>query len=119
MNRHERRKAAAKVRQMTAPASVAVRAQQFLEAFRDAPNDSDIEIRGGATERDEPALVINVNGSQHMLLTKEARVVANIMEEAMRAYPNDPEAGTLPNIIMGLRAAADQVERDPLPPRHF
>jgi hypothetical protein len=52
-----------------------------------------------------------VAGINHCLLVKEARIVADLMEDAMKAFPNDPESRGLPNIIMALRAACDKADR--------
>lgn len=90
----------------------------FLAAFRDAPNDADIDMRIGGTEDGEPAILVSISngGGDHAMMASEARTLAGIMEDTMREFPNDPESAALPNIIMGLRAAADKaasaLERD-------
>lgn len=92
-------------------ASPRARVLGFLDAFQAAPNDADIEISIGMDEAQKPALLISIGRSSHCLLVTEARKVADIMEEAMRANPNEPEAKTLPNIIMGIRAACQKADR--------
>lgn len=99
------------MRTIETPASPRARVLGFLDAFQKAPNDADIEISLGMDEAQRPALLISVGRSNHCLLVTEARKVADIMEEAMRANPNDPEARTLPNTIMGIRAACQKADR--------
>ncbi len=111
MNRHERRKVASTRRQIIAPAAALPRLMRFLDAFHEAPNDADIEIRGGSSESGETALLVAISGGgEHVLMCNEARKVADIMEDVMRAHPNEPESATLPNIIMALRAGCDALE---------
>lgn len=98
-------------RQMVVPASARTRVMAFLEAFAEAPNDADIEVRVGANSDGRPAVIVNIGGGNHGLLVDEARKVADIMEETMNALPNEPEAATLPNIIMALRYGCDEAER--------
>ena len=87
-----------------------LRVMEFIDHFHAAPNDADIEIRIGSSER-EPAILISFCGSSHAFLVTEARTVADIMEDAMRAHPEDPEGATLPNIIMGIRHACDEAQK--------
>lgn len=94
--------------QMTVPASPRMRVMTFLAEFRAADNDADIEIRIGHFEGGEPSVLISFNGKDHSFTVTEARKLADIMEEAMRAHPNDPDAATLPNIIMMLRMGSDK-----------
>ncbi len=110
MNRHERRRAASLTKEVTTSASPRERVLSFIQAFHDAPNDADIEIRGGQSAVDStPAILISISGSgDHVLMLHEARKVAEVMEDAMRAHPEDPEGKTLPNMIMALRAACDK-----------
>lgn len=109
MNRHERRKMQRLA--MVVPAGAKQRVMAFIDAFHKAPNNADIEIRVGASETGEAAILVSFVGTEHALLVSEARKVADIMEESMNAHPEDPEGATLPNIIMGLRAGCDQAER--------
>lgn len=91
-----------------APVDAKKRLFAFLDAFHNAPNDADIEISLGMSEDQKPALLVSINGAGHILFVTEARKVAEIMEGAMTAHPNDPEGKTLANIIMDLRAACDK-----------
>ena len=109
MNRHERRKAKSLGKEF--PASTKHRVMTFLDAFHRAPNDVDIEIRVGSSEVGEAAILVSFAGTEHALLVSEARKVAEIMEEAMNAHPEDPEGATLPNMILGLRHGCDEAER--------
>lgn len=94
--------------QMTAPASPRARVLGFIEAFHAAPNDADIAVRIGADAAGTPAVIVSIGRANHALMVDEARSVAEIMENAMNTFPNDPESRTLPNIIMALRAGCDQ-----------
>lgn len=100
------------MRRMEVPASTKERALAFIHAYRDAPNDADIAIRAGNFEGTHPAILISIEGGgEHALLVSEARKVADIFEEAMNAYPNDPESAGLPNAIMCIRHGCDEAER--------
>ena len=88
---------------MEAPASARTRVLAFLDAFRAADNDVDIELRLGRTVSDEPALIISIADDLHALTVREAAIVAKIMEEAMNEFPDDPEWKTLPNMILMLK----------------
>jgi hypothetical protein len=83
----------------------------FVGQYLDAPNDADIEFRTGTTESGEAAVAVSVGGKMHGFTAKEARIVAEIMESALNAHPNEPDAKGLPNAIMGLRMAADAAEK--------
>lgn len=96
----------------TVPASAKTRVMAFLYAFHEADNDADIEVRVGKSGAGEAALLVSLQGSEHALMVAEARKVADIMEDAMNAYPGDPESRTLPNIIMALRQGAKQAESE-------
>ena len=113
MNRHERRRAAAQTRALEVPASPKARVMKFLDAFHNAPNDADIDIRIGRSATGDPAVLVSISsGGDYAMMVSEASTLADIMEESMRAHPNDPEGATLPNIIMALRAGCDEAERE-------
>lgn len=97
---------------ITAPASPRARVVKFLEEFRDAPNDADIEVRIGSDGTGKPAILVTIGGSDHAFMVPEARKLADIMEEVMRKQSDNPEVATLPNLIMCLRAGCDKAERD-------
>jgi hypothetical protein len=99
------------MRQATIPASPRARVMNFLREFQAASNDTDIEVRTGHMEGGEPSVGVFMNDKVHGFTAKEARKLAKIMEDAMHANPNEPEAKTLPNIIMALRAGADKAEQ--------
>ena len=106
----------AAARQMEVPASAKVRIMAFLSAFHGAPNNADIEVRAGKSEAGEAAILVSISGGgDHALMIHEARKVADIMEDAMKAHPDDPESRTLPNIIMALRAGCDQAASSATP----
>jgi hypothetical protein len=96
------------MREITIPASPRQRVVAFLAEFRSAKNDDDMEIRIGHHEGGEPAVLISLNGKDHGFTVTEARKLADIMEDAMRSYPGDPDAAALPNTIMMLRMGADK-----------
>lgn len=87
------------------------RVKTFIDAFHYAPNNADIEIRIGREQGGGPVgILVSINGKHYPLLTSEARKVADVMEDAMRQFPNDPESATLPNIIWALRTGCDKAE---------
>ncbi len=111
MNRRDRRIAKKRLR-MEATAATMPRILAFVDAFKAAPNDADIEIRTGTFGNTAAILVsISSGGGDHAMTVTEGRMLAKIMEETMNKFPNDPEAATLPNLIMALRAGCDQAER--------
>ena len=96
-------------RQIDVPASQHTRVTTFLAEFQAASNDDEFALYPGDMAG-QPALVIIMNGKEHGFTTKEARIMADIAEEAMNAHPNDPEAATLENLILGLREGASRSE---------
>lgn len=95
---------------ITTKSNVAERVKDFLKAYRAADDDTDIDVRIGATEDGSPAVVISINGAYHAFTSDEARRLALIAEEGMRSFPNDPESSGLPNLILCLRMGADKAE---------
>jgi hypothetical protein len=95
---------------LTLPASRRARVMNFLRDFQAASNDADIEVRLGRLESGEASIAVSINDRFYGFTTKEARTLAQIMEDAMHANPNEPEAKTLPNIIMALRLGADKAD---------
>lgn len=93
---------------LTLPASPHARVIAFLKEFQEAPNDADIDIHIGQMESGEAAVVVIVGGKGHGFTTEEARTIAEIAEDAMRACPDDPRSNELPNLIMALRMGADK-----------
>jgi hypothetical protein len=93
------------------PKSPRIRAEQFLRDFWAASNDTNIEITIGSVEG-EPAVLVSFCGRDHGFSSGEARQIAQAMENGMRKMPTHPDAATLPNIIMGLRAGADRAEQE-------
>src|SRR4051812_35692327 len=75
---------------MVTQASPLARVLAFFDEFRAAPNDADIEVRIGSTEKGEAAVIISIDGKRHAFTTSEARKMAAIAEAAMRECPNDP-----------------------------
>lgn len=79
----------------------------FIRDFQDAPNDADIEIRTGSPATGGPCyVVVTLSGKNTAFLPDDADKLALIMDDAMRRFPSEPAAMTLPNIIMGLRQGA-------------
>lgn len=96
---------------LATPANPFTRCMNFVGEYLYAPNSADIEFRTGKTEAGDAAVGVSINGKMHGFTAKEARIIAKIMESALNAHPNEPEAKGLPNAIMGLRAAADAAEK--------
>lgn len=95
-------------RLIVAPSSPRTRVLAFLSAFHDAPNDADIDLRIGRSEHGEAAVLITIQGTDHVLTCGEALKIASVFEETMNKFPNEPDAKTLPNIIMVLRLGAEK-----------
>lgn len=95
---------------LVAPASAKKRVLTFIDDFRAASDDADIELRLGKTELGEGALVISIGSKFHALTVSEARKVADIFERAMNELPDDPESKTLPNMILMLRYGLKTIE---------
>jgi hypothetical protein len=88
------------------------RAVAFIDALVAAPGGANISIGAGRTVEGAPAIVVKVDGVAHAFLASEARRIAEFMENAIHAFPDDPEGAMLPNMIMGLRHAADRAEQE-------
>lgn len=97
--------------QMILPSSPIERVKAFLAAYRRADNDDDLEVRIGAMESGEPAVMLRINGTNHGFTSSEARRLAKIAEDGMNACPDDPESAGLPNLILALRMGADKAEQ--------
>jgi hypothetical protein len=98
-------------RDLLLPKSPRIRVKRFLRDFWAASNDTDIEITIGSVEG-APAVLVSFCGRDHGFSSSEARRIAQAMEDGMRKMPTHPDAATLPNIIMGLRAGADRAEQE-------
>ncbi len=85
------------------------RAIAFLSAFIDAPQGADIEFRTGVMESGEPAVVISIDGALSGFTAAEARIVADVAESTMRAFPR--ETGSLADLILSLRMCADKSDK--------
>jgi hypothetical protein len=84
----------------------------FIRIYFDAPDDADIEFRGGHADTGEAAVLVDVNGSRHAFTVSEARSIADIAERTLNDLPVDGNATGLPNLILGMRFAADKSEAD-------
>jgi hypothetical protein len=98
-------------RDLLLPKSPRIRVERFLRDFWAASNDTGIEITIGSVDG-EPAVLVSFCGRDHGFSSSEARQIALGMEDAMNNMPTHPDAATLPNIIMGLRAGADRAEQE-------
>lgn len=96
------------IREFAAPASPLARVRAFLAAFQAADNNDDLELRIGETAAGEAAVAITLRGKTHGFTVSEARKLAALAEEAMRAFPMEP--AVLANLILVLRAGADKAE---------
>lgn len=106
MNRHERRKAAKYGGGYVGPAA----AVEFLRRFAAAPNDADIELRDAQLADGTWLMSCRIEDYTAAMTPREMRVLADAAEDAMRKFPNEPEAMTLPNLIMAFREGAKRLE---------
>ena len=91
----------------------------FIGAYLAAPNDADIELRLACLADDPTGNVLMVT-LEHPEITKaivvmtaaQARSMASVAEDAMNKFPHTPEAQGLPNLIMGLRAGANELDAE-------
>lgn len=98
---------------MTAPKSPRARVMAVLQAFIDLPANEEYGVMTGEAEDHSPAVVVEMQGKHYGLMVDEARKLASIMEDAMRTYPNDPAAASVPDFIMALRHAANMAGPQP------
>jgi hypothetical protein len=98
-------------RDLLLPKSPRIRVERFLRDFWAASDDTEIEITIGSVEG-EPAVLVSFCGRDHGFSSSEARRLAQVMEDDMNHMPTHPDAATLPNMIMGLRAGADRAEQE-------
>lgn len=90
------------------------RIKQFFDCFIDMEDGADIDISGGVGhaegEAPEPTIVIQLSKTQFPFTTDQARVIAQIAESTMTHHPRLANA-SFPDLIMGLRYAADEADR--------
>lgn len=80
---------------------------RLLDAYMDAPDDADIELRLGSLPDDSDQYVlVSVNGNWHAFSTDEARAAADVLENTFRKYPTYPETRGFPDLILALRETA-------------
>lgn len=106
MNRHERRKAGKYGGGFVGPSA----AVEFLRRFAAAPNDADIELRDAHLADGTRLMSCQIDGYTAALTPREMRVLADCAEDAMRKFPDEPEAKTLPNLIMAFREGAARLD---------
>jgi hypothetical protein len=88
--------------------------QMWMEAYRRAPDNSDLEIGLGRPSSNGPMWVTaTINGMSLVLPPSVARSLADGFEAAMSRFPLDAQIASLGNLILGFRYAADQAESQP------
>ncbi len=94
-----------------APSDPRERATTFLRAYISASDDADIAVRIGRSETTgEAAVFFSVDEAMHAFSSKEARILADVLESTLAAHPNEKESDGLPNLILALRFGADRSE---------
>jgi hypothetical protein len=78
-----------------------------LTAIFDGPGVS--AIRFGFDQDGDPIIGIDIDDRRHILYPDDARAAADFLVETMLSDPDDCEVAA--NLIMTLRAAADETER--------
>jgi hypothetical protein len=95
---------------INAPADPAVRARRAFQAFIAAHNGDQIILAIGTADG-APAVVLTIAGGPHFFLVDEARTFANGLEKAMRQFPDFSYNSSVADLIMALRAGADEAEK--------
>ena len=96
---------------ITTPADPFTRCLAFVDEYMCAPDDADVEFRIGTDNNGKSAVCVTINGKHHGFLASEARKVADVMERALSAHPNESDSRGFPNAIMSLRHTADEADR--------
>jgi hypothetical protein len=73
--------------------SAADRAHAFLRSWQATPPGGEIDFRVGFTSQGEAAVVITMGTLDHALTVREARVVANIIDDAIAKFPSETGGG--------------------------
>lgn len=81
----------------------------FLRTYVEADDDADVEVRIAYSSDGVPHVLVHVGQSPFALTVQAARLIASIAEDELQRLPDDDDRG-LPNLILGLRAAADEAE---------
>lgn len=92
--------------EITVAASPRKRAVSFIRAYQHAAPGDDIAFRVGTG-----IVGIQIGRSHYGLTAQEARMVADIFEDSIKKFPNEPECASFPNLIMALRHAAEKSEQ--------
>lgn len=91
------------------PSNIETDPVTFIRAWQHASAETVLEIRCAATEDNRPVVVVQFGGRTFALVPNTARKLAGLMENALNKYVYTGSG--LPDLIMGLRAAADLAER--------
>lgn len=84
----------------------------MVHTFLGAEGSTTVEISTGTTKHDNQGCVlVSLCGTTTAMRAQEAMILADVMEHAMNAFPDDLNAQALPNMIMGLRYAAQRIEK--------
>lgn len=92
-----------------APRDAATRVQRLIEAFINAPNESDVDLLVGNTDENGGCLVLQIQGTHHPFVPWEARYTADAIETAMHENPVIQKLG-VDDLILLLRLGADKAE---------
>lgn len=96
----------------------------FLTEYLDAPEDGKMALRVGQagtsrTNEDQqvPAVMIELSftDTKHVFTAKECRFMADNLEDQMHRFSDNPLTKSYPNLIIGLRTAADRAEKSCAP----
>lgn len=95
---------------VTASGDPLIRSLAFMEAWRDASAEADIDIRGGATTAGVAGLCLTLNGTHHAFTANECRTLVEVIESAIRAYPKESRKEGLPNLAKGIKKALRRLQ---------
>ena len=103
-----------KMKQINVPARPVDRMLAFLAEYQAVDHNDEMELRIGRMGEDQatskPAIVITLKGKQHGFTSSEARTIANMADDALRQFPDYPNAAGLPNLILLLRIGAAKAD---------
>jgi hypothetical protein len=82
----------------------------FIKAYLDADDDTDIEMRAARSENEPAVVLIHIGKTPFALPTRIVRKVADFLESQMRLFHGAPEVAGFPDMVMSMRACADKVD---------
>ena len=81
----------------------------FIRAYEALPTGGDVSLRAAADENGEPFVVVHLERRTFALTCAQARTLADIFADAVARFRFTSDG--LPDLIMALRAAANESER--------